>query len=359
MLAFGWVGSFGWVVSLTILACTPRPLPSDPSADASDASIVAPPDAAAPLPAVAVVAPPPEIPEPTFDEILQVLFADTTSPAPVLAACRSSLPIGARIRCLYDERYRGDPKAASVAHELWVKWRIIAGVEVAHTMDGGYRGMIRLEPAVPVGADRKHLEWVAAAMADFDVFFGEVEKFQLRSADGGARTTIPKPFRFRPITLRFMRSIGARTPAAYAHDWTVAYNFMGTLNLSADAVRETMFHEIFHLNDAAHGDWAAKALGKPFDFVAKKCGVATPCLTPYTPNDTIVRGGTYYAFQPGNGVGEYAAELALRYYREQRAVLRGLPKVKPFKCGPAQNAEAWALMRDEFFEGVDAVPACP
>ena len=351
--------ALGSIASLSILACTPKPSPSNPSADASDAAVVTPSDAAAPQPAVAVVAPPPEIPEPTFDGLLHILFADKTSPTAVLAACPSSLPADARIRCLYDERYRGDPKAASVAHELWVKWRIVAGVEIAHTMDGGYRGMIRLEPAVPVGADRKHLEWVAAAMADFDVFFAEVEKYQLRSADAGARTAIPKPFRFRPITLRFMRSIGARTPAAYAHDWTVAYNFMGTLNVSADAVRETMFHEIFHLNDAAHGGWAPKALGKLFDFAAKKCGVATPCLTPYTPNDTIVRGGTYYAFQPGNGVGEYAAELALRYYREQRAILRGLPKVKPFKCGPAQNAEAWALMRDEFFEGVDVVPTCP
>jgi hypothetical protein len=56
---------------------------------------------------------------------------------------------------------------------------------------------------------------------------------------------------------------------------------------------------------------------------------------------------------------EYAAELALRYYREQRAVLRNLPTVKPFKCGPPQNAQAWTAMRDEMFAGVDAVPPCP
>ena len=147
--------------------------------------------------------------------------------------------------------------------------------------------------------------------------------------------------------------------APYAHDWTVAYNFAGTLNISGDMVRETMFHEIFHLNDATHGDWSPSALGTIFDVVAKKCGTSIPCLAPYTPNETIVRGGTYYSFQPGNGVSEYAAELALRYYREQRASLRGLPKVKPFKCGPSENGKAWALMRDEFFEGVDAVPACP
>lgn len=301
-------------------------------------------------------------PAPTFDEILTVLFAEKASSAPIVAACPVSLPPDARVRCLYDERYRGDAKAAGIAHELFVKWHTVAGVEVAHTMDGGYRGMIRIEPAVPVGENRKHLEWVAASIRDFDTFFGELEK----SRGGAGRSVLfatsaasPRPFRFHPITLRFMRSVAARTPAAYAHDWTVAYNFVGTLNVSADAVRETMFHEIFHLNDAAHGNWSPGALGSVFDVVAKKCGTNTACLGPYTPNDTQVRGGTYYSFQPGNGVSEYAAELALRYYREQRAALRHLPPPKPFKCGPPENAKAWSLMRDEFFAGHDVTPACP
>ena len=346
-----------------LLACAPQPSRTAP-ADASVASAADKPaadaavmtkEAPAALPAAAA---PSEEPAPSFDEILTVLFADRASSAPILAACPTSLPAEARIRCLYDERYKGDAKAASLAHELYVKWRIVAGVEVAHTMDGGYRGMIRLEAAVPVGVDRKHLEWVAGALADFDVFFAELEKFRATRADAGVALG-PKPYRFRPITLRFMRSIAARTPAAYAHDWTVAYNFVGTLNVSADAVRETMFHEIFHLNDASHGGWSPGALGRVFDVVARKCGTAIPCLAPYSPNDTIVRGGTYYSFQPGNGVMEYAAELALRYYREQRAALRGLARVKPFKCGPPENKQAWLLMRDEFFEGVDAVPACP
>ena len=44
------------------------------------------------------------------------------------------------------------------------------------------------------------------------------------------------------------------------------------------------------------------------------------CLAPFAPNDTKVRAtGTYYAFQPNNGdaVHEYAAELAVRYFKEQ------------------------------------------
>lgn len=298
----------------------------------------------------------------SFEQVLRVLFAERTSEAAIVAACPASLAGDARVRCLYDERYKGDAKAAGIAHELFVKWRIVAGVEVAHTMDGGYRGMIKIEPAVPVGENRHHLEWVAAAFRDFDTFFAELERVRGnagRSVLYSANAVSPKPYRFAPITLRFMRSVGARTPAAYAHDWEVAYNFNGTLNISAEAVRETMFHEIFHLNDAAHGDWSPRALGASFDFVAKKCGTSIACLGPYTPNETIVRGGTYYSFQPGNGVSEYGAELALRYYREQRAALRNLAKVKPFKCGPPQNAAAWNAMRDEMFAGVDAVPACP
>jgi hypothetical protein len=128
-------------------------------------------------------------------------------------------------------------------------------------------------------------------------------------------------------------------------------------------VRETLVHEIFHLNDRAHAGgghdwWSPNVLGKEFDFAVQKCGVGIPCLTPFTPNETIVRGGTYYSYQPGNGVVEYAAELALRYYREQRAALRSLARPKAFKCGPPENGNTWALMRDAFFGGVDAVPPC-
>jgi hypothetical protein len=363
------------VLALTVgtIACTPHKsaAPAIGASDASDASArdasarTGAEDAGAALHAAEPREAVPEIvapPEPTFDELLTILFAERTTSAPILAACPVILAGDARVRCLYDERYKGDPKAAGIAHELYVKWRVVAGVEVAHTMDGAYRGMIRIEPAVPVGENRHHLEWVAGAIRDFDTFFTELERARASqqpavpsSSANGAR---PRPYRFQPITLRFMRSVAARTPAAYAHDWEIAYNFVGTLNISADAVRETMFHEVFHLNDAAHGGWSPGALGGVFDAVAKKCGTRLTCLEPYTPNETIVRGGTYYSFQPGNGVMEYAAELALRYYREQRAALRNLPKVKPFKCGPPENAKAWALMRDEFFGGADAVPSC-
>src|SRR5262249_7923703 len=147
--------------------------------------------------------------------------------------------------------------------------------------------------------------------------------------------------------------------SAYAEGWDVSYNVAGSLNTSADAVRETLFHEIFHLNDAAHGTWSPNALGPLFDAIVSRCGANTACLRPYAPNSTLVRGGTYYAFQPGNGVGEYAAELAIRYYRETRAALGKKPLAgAPFKCGPEENARAWDLIVREFFGGADLSPGC-
>jgi hypothetical protein len=304
----------------------------------------------------------------SYEDVRAILFADRVSFVEVDRPCPPTVPLDARVRCLYDQRYRGDPKAASIAHELLVRFGIVAGVEVAHTMDGGYRGMVRLEPAVPTSSERRHLEWVSAAIHDFDTFFADLA--HARAALTPRASTERATYRFRPLTLRFMRSVGVRTPAAYAHDWTIAYNLAGSINVSADAVRETMFHEVFHLNDAAHAvktgerageNWSNATLSEVFGFVVRKCGVRTSCLAPYAPGDTMVRGGTYYAFQPGNGVGEYAAELALRYYREQRASLRGAAngKARPFKCGPPENAKAWNAMKDEFFGGVDVTPPCP
>jgi hypothetical protein len=298
--------------------------------------------------------------DPTFDEIASVLYAGRPD-TDALAACSPAIPAEARVRCLFEQRYHGDAQAAHLANAMFVRWKIIAGTEAAQTMNGGYRGMIRLEPAVPTGADRKHLVWLSEAFADFDRFFAELARFSASpSADAAPAGNIR--YRYEPITLRFMRSVGARTPSAYAMDWTVAWNLNGSLHRSADAVRETLFHEIFHLNDATIGRdesaWSLGALGSIFDGIVRKCGTKIPCLAPYSPNDTIVVGGTYYSFQPGNGVREYAAELALRYYREERATLRSLAPVKPFKCGPPENARAWNLLKDTFFGGIDAVPAC-
>jgi hypothetical protein len=112
------------------------------------------------------------------------------------------------------------------------------------------------------------------------------------------------------------------------------------------------------LNDQAHRNWSDRVLSPIFDAIVAKCGTKVECLTPYVADSIKVKGGTYYAFQPGNGVGEYGADLARRYYLEQRAVLHGEKVAHPFKCGPPENKKAWALIIQEFFGGVDLVPAC-
>jgi hypothetical protein len=257
---------------------------------------------------------------------------------------------GDRIRCLIAARYATDATAAKMATRLFESTGDVAGLLPEEMMEGGYRGTIHLVPELPIGARRPHLDWVSS-VTDYDRFFEQLTEGHLDRVR----------YRWRALGFRFMRSVKARTPSAYASGWTIAYNLDGSLNTSADAVRELLFHEIFHLNDALHGDWSVGALKPTYAALVARCGTRVDCLTPYAPTSTRVRNGTFYAFQPDNGeaVHEYAAELALRYYREQRDMARGNPVRHPFKCGPEENRRSWKLLLDEFFGGVDRVPACP
>ncbi|XXX81235.1 hypothetical protein WMF30_20970 [Sorangium sp. So ce134] len=307
-------------------------------------------------------APSPAAPQPapsiSADDAEALLFPeDAAAHQDGIDACRrgdagpaaAHRPGHERVRCLLALRYQGDRQAAASATALFDQTGSVAGLDREHLMDGGYRGMLHLVPELPVRAERRHLEWTAAALADFDAFF----------ADLAAAAGSPVRYRHRALALRYFRSVRARTPSAYASGWTVAYNLAGSLHRSREAVRETLFHEIFHLNDSAHGGWSQAALSPIYDGIVARCGTRIPCLAAYAPNDTIVKGGTYYAFQPGNGVEEYAAELAIRYYREQRAALDGARLGKaPFKCGPPENARAWSLLAGEFFGGADRVAPC-
>jgi hypothetical protein len=221
---------------------------------------------------------------------------------------------------------------------------------VDEIMDGGYRGKIHLVPQLPTGRYKKHLTWATQAFVDIDAFFT------------GLDLPDPPPYRWRNITLDFVRSVGKHTPSAYASGWTITYNVEGSLLTSAAGVRETLFHELFHLNDEQHGGWSEHTLATDYAAIVKKCGIKPKCLAPYAPNDTMVRAsGTYYAFQPNNGSGvrEYAAELAVRYWKEQREIAgAGRLTHRAFKCGPPENARAWQALVGEFFGGHDAVPAC-
>ena len=254
--------------------------------------------------------------------------------------------------CMIENAYAADPKAQALALELFHHSGTIAGVGPAELMDGGYRGTIRLVPQLPLGKYRKHLTWTDDALRSIETFFEQLFANQ---------TTSPS-YRWRALSLRFVRSIKKRTPSAYAFGWTIEYNVKGSLLTSGPGVLETLFHELFHNNDFDHGDWSAKTLQQDYDAIVEKCGTKAACLTPYAPNKTRVKAtGTYYAFQPnnGNGVHEYAAELAVRYFTEQRQMLRDGKLAKPaFKCGPPENARSWQALTTEFFAGRDLVPAC-
>ena len=311
-----------------------------------------------------VEAPPPAIGE---AEAVRIVDPEGKHAEALLAAC----PAGSadRVACLVAQPLAPDETAVLTARTMLASSGHVVGLERAHVMDGGFRGRLQLVPEAPIGAHRKHLEWVAAAMHDLDGFFGVLVR------PGGPGTPPGElRYRWRALAFRFFRSVGRTTPSAYAEGWTVAYNVSGSLNTSGDAVRETLFHEIFHLNDAAHDDWSRRALGPIYDAIVARCvpgvrrgAAVTPpvaCVAPFAPNDTKLKAGGYYAFHADGGVPEYAAELAIRYYREQRRALGMVSEHEPswrgaFKCGPPENGRAWKLLADEFFGGVDHTRSCP
>lgn len=250
-----------------------------------------------------------------------------------------------QIRCLMKDRLGRDAAALELALKLYERTGDVVGVLPELDFEGGYRGVIHLVPQWPVGAERKHLEYAVGALLDIDDFLTDTERV----------AQAPLAYRWRALELRFFRSLKKRTPAAFAVDWTVSYNVNGTLNGSLPVVRALLFHEVFHLNDDG---WSSRELSIDYDAIVKKCGTRLDCLTRYVPEPLIVKGGTYYSFMPGNGVHEYAADLALRYFRDQREVMAGRAVKKPFKCGAPENARAWAKLKDRFFGGVDRLPSC-
>ncbi|CAN5749465.1 hypothetical protein BH09MYX1_BH09MYX1_07970 [soil metagenome] len=261
-----------------------------------------------------------------------------------------------RVTCLIGRLYATDPAARDLALDMYRDSGDVAGLERPFTMNGGFRGQIQIVPELPVGKYRDRLAWVASSVHDFDEFFRD-----LRAAAGADAGT--PHYRWRALTVKFFRSVNRTTPSAFASPWTFSFNVEGSLLRTETGVRETLFHEIFHMDDFDHGNCSPIHFSAYYDAILKKCGPKIACLDPYAPNDTRVIGGTYYAFQQENGVPvhEYAAELALRYYKEHRAFLHHEkpPFPKAFKCGPPENARSWNAIVAEFFGGIDLIPACP
>jgi hypothetical protein len=273
-----------------------------------------------------------------------------------LSRCHKEGAAQSRIRCLLRARFEGHELESKAVLDLYDRTGTVVGLLPDQEMDGGWRGQLRLVPELPVGIHRRQLAWVAAGCLAIDDFFRSLL----------LHASAPVRYRHKPLALLFFRSVGRTTPSAFARDWTVAHNVMGSLHTSETAVRETLFHEVFHLNDQAHNGWVRRVLSDLHQSILTRCAKPaaeqpdTACLLRYAPHSTVVRGGTFYAFQPGNGVEEYGAELAVRYFREQSARLSPRPgtTIHPFKCGPSPNAEAWRLLVEEFFGGVDLVPPC-
>jgi len=328
--------------------------------------------AAAPAPSTDAGSPPHEDPPPpdprgprpiTVAAAKHALFG--TSVPPEAGACTGDT--NATIVCLIGARYATDDEARRLVLDLYTRFGTLVGQGDTETMDGGYRGHIKLVPALPTGRDRKHLVWLHSALTTID----KVMTTLAQRAGPPSASPAPPGYRYKPILVKFVRSLeGKRTPSGFALDWAYSYNLEGSLNVSAEAVLNLAVHEIFHLNDTDGntGAWSDGALGRDVAAILAKCkvpnvkaaGASTPCLTPYAPTPLQVRGGTYYAFQPGNRITlEYAAELSTRVFDEQRARVGLGPARAPFKCGPPENARSYKAMVDAYFSGTDLVPACP
>jgi hypothetical protein len=345
----GTVWALPILIGAAALACSTgmeRPAPPTPSG-----SVALAPSAAlsgAPSASATAIAEPEAPPHFTSDEALALLFPEGKTLADLGCATGAEPDVA---HCLIQARYSDDKTGLATALAFYDEFGSIPGVEGEHDMEGGFRGTIHIVPERPIGKYQAHFDWILAAQRDIRDVFKAIEEKKAHDVR----------YRYKPIGWKFMRSVNRTTPSAYASNWRVGYNVSGSLNKSMSAVRDTMVHEIFHDNDGEAGDWSRATLGTLYDGIVAKCGTKIPCLTPYTPMKTTVRGGTYYAFQPDNGdaVHEYAAELASRYYLETRAVIRG--EVYPdgrFKCGPDENAKSWAAIVEMFFGGVDLVPAC-
>ncbi len=333
-----------------------------------------------PRPAPPAVAVPAAAPKPAISHIspaaaARLLYPKAKSGAPLwktrLAGC-PGVTTALRVRCLIGGRYAGHAKARALALALYDAVGVVAGLRPKQVRDGGWRGTLHMVPQLPVGRHLPQLRRVKQSFSGFRQFFTWL----------GKGSSKPLQYRFTHLSFKFYRTVGKRTPSASAWDWTVAYNVNGSLLGSAAGVRETLYHEIFHLNDRDHRDWTTRALGKIYEGILKRCrrhmvkgsrqgARYQRCLRPYAPYKTKVRkDNVFYAFHHESDVAEYGAELAVRYYLEQRAVMsavstgtlrRALGYSAPgaFKCGPTENARAWTLLAQEFFGGVDRTAPCP
>jgi hypothetical protein len=286
-----------------------------------------------------------------FDEngsARQLLCSDIGEGA-CLAACPGERATREHVECLLSFRFGSDPEALEMARALYAGTNALAGVEARGSIEGYAGEEVVLFPALPVGEHRHHLRWLHSSLVAFDGFVGALS----------SRADKPVSFQARPRGFAFFQTAAPAYPSAYCSEDVIAYNVHGPLHGDPREMHETLFHELFHMNDAARNAWSVSALGPLYESIIERCADDHECLAPFAPHRTLVPDGTYYAFDPRTrDVREYAAELAVRYFLEHEAILAGEPAKSPFKCAMAENHVAWSRLVGEFFGGVDLSPPC-
>lgn len=255
--------------------------------------------------------------------------------------------------CLLGLEFADDAEALALARRLYTEQGIVAGVAPADVVnDGDFHGEFAIEPALPVGAERKHLSSLLQSLETFDRVVADMRK----------RAPQASLFFPKPRLVKFFTTPAATTPSAFSHGERVAYNLRGELWDSADSSFETLMHELFHLADERRGDWSKRALGDTYASIVGRCRESGDdhCFDKYAPHETKVDGDIYYAFHPSNDESEYGAELAARFLREQRQRIddADASTKPPFKCQAPENELVWHRFADEFFGGIDLVPDC-
>jgi len=279
---------------------------------------------------------------------LRHLCADVGS-EPCVAACPSTLPPKDHAECLIEFRFAHDAEALDLARALYAKTGVLPGVDTSKSQSTYAGENVTTKPALPLGDDRQHLAWIIASFERYDEVFSAL----------AAQAPAPIDFSLRPDAFVFFRTETRTYPSAWGQGGVVGYNLDGPLHTSERDVLETLFHELFHLNDERRGGWSASALGDVFEGIIRRCGADDECLGGFAPYDTRVPDGTYYPFdERTRDVREYGAELALRWYLEHEAMLKGSPLEPPFKCGPDENHVVWERITNDFFGGLDLTRAC-
>lgn len=264
-------------------------------------------------------------------------------------ACAPTLATREHAKCLIDFRFADDAKALGLAHELYDRTGALPGLDTT-TSQGTYDGTrVLTRPALPIGDDRRHLAWILASFDRYEAFLKNL----------AAAAKHPIDFQLHPDAIVFFRTDTPSYPSAWGQHGVVGYNLRGPLHTSERNVLETLFHELFHLNDERKKGWSVTTLGKVFEGILARCGSDHACFENFAPHDTRVPEGTYYPFDKRTrDVREYAAELALRYFLEHEAIQNGSPLEPPFKCRTEENLAAWQRLVDAFFGGADLTRAC-